>query len=763
LQESACTLYKKCVTFKPSDDHPSGHHEDSWVCELSKDDAKRTNAQFVEIVESDNIAATIANATSGESELILSEAIVDFDRPRMYIPENSHVELRDIDEGRGSSDGEKGNQVTRMRRRRLTKTSGSFRTLVIRVIDSNNVQPNASVAQLQNDVFDDAVSLKTQTEACSYGKLRIQPFTGNTSSNRYISNGIVDVKMDFAVGSGSGGIDQAALRAANQQIGDLADPMFDLVMFCFPPGETNFLAFAYPSSKYSFYNNDWCGYVTTQMHEVGHNLGLAHSGQPGEGEYGDGTGAMGGSSAKDDIRKCYNPQKNYQLGWYEDKVKTIDPLDGDGYREYVLNGVADYMSNENALVVLRLKQRSSEQDYYIGYNRATGINTGTSEDRDKVTIVKKEYGAADQYGQSTKVASLSPGQSFGIRNFNGNGYVEVAFIGIRGGDAKITVNDNDAPLATAPENCQRVVVELTTDNYPQDNFWYIAEKGNWGRVVATAMPFTEGNRLYRQEVCLPMGRGGQIKYNFKILDSYGDGFCCGGGNGFYRVYNDRGRLIFSSTGSVKFDAEEHEIEIRADPNPPSPTAPPTFPPTAQPTATPQCDIYSVEVKTDRYPSDTSWEIFSLNNFDEEIVEFRSPVYNEGGKMYRQAVCLSQGHDHKIRFSDSYNDGICCGSGEGYYRVINNCGNVIIDSGMVDTSFDEKLYDIDPDNGCTKGQSPGTIAGCKDTEMRFRVKKRSKAKSCRALSRRGLCGKKIKAFDFKGRLVEEVCPESCKRC
>jgi len=88
------------------------------------------------------------------------------------------------------------------------------------------------------------------------------------------------------------------ITAAKDTIGDLDDPMFDLVMICLPPGQSDILAFAFNNSKYSFYNDEWCGYVDAQMHEVGHNLGLAHSGSLEEGEYGDTSGLMGVSPVR---------------------------------------------------------------------------------------------------------------------------------------------------------------------------------------------------------------------------------------------------------------------------------------------------------------------------------------------------------------------------------------------------------------------------------------------------------------------------------
>mmetsp|Transcript_12280 Transcript_12280/g.25041 ORF Transcript_12280/g.25041 Transcript_12280/m.25041 type:complete len:192 (+) Transcript_12280:99-674(+) len=106
-----------------------------------------------------------------------------------------------------------------------------------------------------------------------------------------------------------------------------------------------------------------CGCTTIQLYSidiyhryilsiVGHNLGLAHSGNR-ETAYGDQQGWMGSSNSRDDMRICFNPAKNYQLGWYDDRVKTIDPLgvggsgSGVATQTFFLNGVADYNSNDD--------------------------------------------------------------------------------------------------------------------------------------------------------------------------------------------------------------------------------------------------------------------------------------------------------------------------------------------------------------------------------------------------------------------------------
>ena len=87
---------------------------------------------------------------------------------------------------------------------------------------------------------------------------------------------------------------------------------------------------------------------------MGHNLGLAHSSKDGI-SYGDKTGTMGYSYDQDDgPLQCFNPAKNYVLGWYEDRVIEIDPFEGTWKGSIV--GVTDYGDNstENSYVIVKI-------------------------------------------------------------------------------------------------------------------------------------------------------------------------------------------------------------------------------------------------------------------------------------------------------------------------------------------------------------------------------------------------------------------------
>jgi len=57
------------------------------------------------------------------------------------------------------------------------------------------------------------------------------------------------------------------------------------------------VAYGYVYWYRTVFNNEWCGFVSAAVHEIGHNLGMAHSSK-GIVEYGDKQGMMGYSYRK---------------------------------------------------------------------------------------------------------------------------------------------------------------------------------------------------------------------------------------------------------------------------------------------------------------------------------------------------------------------------------------------------------------------------------------------------------------------------------
>ena len=73
----------------------------------------------------------------------------------------------------------------------------------------------------------------------------------------------------------------------------------------------------------------------------------------------------------------------------------------------------------------------------------------------------------------------------------------------------------------------------------------------------------------------------------------------------------------------------------------------------------------IEILTDNYPAETSWNIS-----DGETILFEGGNYTEKHTVYSNDYCLNE-LDSCLTFSifDTYGDGICCAAGDGYYKIL----------------------------------------------------------------------------------------------
>jgi len=294
---------------------------------------------------------------------------------------------------------------------------------------------------------------KSQYSQCSSGAINIQQANEVSTDN---VTGILDLRVDLVASESTADSFGEEVNQATASRFGYNRPPFDLVLYCQPPGlgydgSTNWVAYAYLGRYDSYYNDYYCRSVSAQMHEVGHNLFLQHSGK-GDDVYGDESGRMGYSYGGDDTPiQCFNAAKSYQLGWYPAQMVDIDPLSLPcGSQSFVMNGIVDYDDSndgEGRLVVLRLAYQGNREnglDWYIGYNRQADENIMAQAAQNKITIIEKSnpYGAQYGYnfsGQTDRIADLSIGQSF---SWNiGSQRVNVTYnsLSIDGRDVSITI------------------------------------------------------------------------------------------------------------------------------------------------------------------------------------------------------------------------------------------------------------------------------------------------------------------------------------
>jgi len=203
---------------------------------------------------------------------------------------------------------------------------------------------------------------------------------------------------------------------------------------------------------------------------MGHNLGLAHSGKIGVGNYADRSGMMGFSYFEDNgPLQCFNPAKSYKLGWYSDGPKqTIEwnPLSG-GTWFGKLVGVEDYGKFLNTNVVVKIS-RDGENDLFIGYNRKKGMNSGVKAHGDQVVVIEESAG----YSVSNFLAGLDPKGSGNtgvvqIANFRGSGRnLVINFLGYGDSgmdEAVVAIYFEDCPFPTC---CEGAMCETSPPTFP---------------------------------------------------------------------------------------------------------------------------------------------------------------------------------------------------------------------------------------------------------------------------------------------------------
>ncbi len=119
---------------------------------------------------------------------------------------------------------------------------------------------------------------------------------------------------------------------------------------------------------------------------------------------------MGYSYASDDSPvMCFNAAKSWQSKWYTSKSIVVDPSAGNCF-EGNMYGISDY-DNAAASTVLVKIEDASATDFYVAFNRQSGINSGTQEAGNLVTVVQAG-GEGNSYAESSLMAKLGAGGSW---------------------------------------------------------------------------------------------------------------------------------------------------------------------------------------------------------------------------------------------------------------------------------------------------------------------------------------------------------------
>ena len=387
----------------------------NWRCEVDEDTAMAAGGQFV--FEIDGLPQNFFNSVVPGDTVIQGGIIVD----DKYVVSAEAVE---VSYGAGFSDPE-----TRRHERRLAQTTGTKSVLVVRV-NGGQGRTSASESEIRTETFGaDDVNLRTQYDGCSGGKLQFVPYNGlvtggpGSPTRPFINNGVITLNVPgITPGQNMFTAENLVRNEIVNKLGSLNQ--FDHIMMCLPPGTNGPIGYAYLNDRVSVYNEytrggqskSWCAAVSIQMHEIGHNLNLYHSGIGGD-QYADTSGVMGYSTANDDAPKsCFNALKEFQLGWFSGRDPRLTNIQITKKARTQLIPSASYKKYENDAskdVILRIPVPGSP-DLYVSYNRAVGANSGTPQGADKLVFITGSTRAT-----SYKVGELGPGQQLQLNNYGG--------------------------------------------------------------------------------------------------------------------------------------------------------------------------------------------------------------------------------------------------------------------------------------------------------------------------------------------------------
>ena len=113
--------------------------------------------------------------------------------------------------------------------------------------------------------------------------------------------------------------------------------------------------------------------------------------------------------------------------------------------------------------------------------------------------------------------------------------------GVQNGDEE-GIDCGGSNCAPCPCEDNTIVITLNFDNYPEETSWTLVTGGATVASGGTYGNQPDGSTL-TIDVCVVDGC-----YDFTIFDSYGDGICCGYGNGSYSV-TDAGGSVLASGGN----------------------------------------------------------------------------------------------------------------------------------------------------------------------------------------------------------------------
>lgn len=194
--------------------------------------------------------------------------------------------------------------------------------------------------------------------------------------------------------------------------------------------------------------------------------------------------------------------------------------------------------------------------------------------------------------------------------------------------------------------------DVTTDDNGAQTRWILKKARNI--ILHGPPPGTKynSNSNYVETLCLPHGT-----YKVFVFDNGNDGLVS---PGKYTGYLDGKKKFGSPSGEKKWNRRVHPFTINKTS---SPSSKPTNSANDVSCSSSESKV-KVEIKTDKWGVDTSWEI--ANAQGQPLIE-SNKVYGSYEKETR-IFCLDKGSSYDFILRDKVGDGMSEGESEGYFKV-----------------------------------------------------------------------------------------------
>ena len=290
-------------------------------------------------------------------------------------------------------------------------------------------------AQMADEVFgvnDDPYHLKNAIEKLSKGKVSYIPACSRSTDacfdNTNIINGVMECNIQHnIVGVNWQDVGTQNINYANGILSNHGLSTNNFNIFHVISRSADFqgaAAWGQVGGRVTWYRDDYSWRPGVQIHEIGHNLGMRHSGH-GSASYADHHCSMGNPSYGDDgPMVAWNGQKAWYSGWYAADSQQVDVANGDNF-DGLLVGIGDYVEDRyisgTHKVVLRIPDPSqgSTFAYYMLFNRKEGANSGVNFNNDKLIVVEGANVNTQSYTSGAFLDVVTP--KWQIANFNGSG------------------------------------------------------------------------------------------------------------------------------------------------------------------------------------------------------------------------------------------------------------------------------------------------------------------------------------------------------